>query len=145
MEVEQAGETTSLSFPVDEPPHVGSSLESAVQRRELVEGLSFEVPYFEEMTAYLTQSGQLYNEANCMSFRNVYCFGPTFRAEKSKTRRHLTEFWMVEPEMAYADLNDVEDRGKGDRGPGKVVLLGLGQRRSGKGGHQDEQNALASP
>ena len=54
-------------------------------------------------TAYLTQSGQLYNEANAMALGRVYCFGPTFRAEKSKTRRHLTEFWMVEPEMAYAD------------------------------------------
>jgi asparaginyl-tRNA synthetase len=61
----------------------------------------------EDTTAYLTQSGQLYNEANAMALGRVYCFGPTFRAEKSKTRRHLTEFWMVEPEMAYADLNDV--------------------------------------
>jgi asparaginyl-tRNA synthetase len=67
----------------------------------------FPVQYFEETTAYLTQSGQLYNEANAMALGRVYCFGPTFRAEKSKTRRHLTEFWMVEPEMAYADLNDV--------------------------------------
>ncbi len=69
----------------------------------------FEVDYFGERKAYLTQSGQLYNEANCMSFGKVYCFGPTFRAEKSKTRRHLTEFWMVEPEMAYADLDDIMD------------------------------------
>jgi asparaginyl-tRNA synthetase len=67
----------------------------------------FPVQYFEDTTAYLTQSGQLYNEANAMALGKVYCFGPTFRAEKSKTRRHLTEFWMVEPEMAYADLNDV--------------------------------------
>jgi len=67
----------------------------------------FPAQYFEEQTAYLTQSGQLYNEANAMALGKVYCFGPTFRAEKSKTRRHLTEFWMVEPEMAYADLNDV--------------------------------------
>ena len=67
----------------------------------------FPAQYFEETTAYLTQSGQLYNEANAMALGRVYCFGPTFRAEKSKTRRHLTEFWMVEPEMAYADLNDV--------------------------------------
>lgn len=67
----------------------------------------FEVDYFEDEKVYLTQSGQLYNEANAMSFGKVYCFGPTFRAEKSKTRRHLTEFWMVEPEMAYADLNEV--------------------------------------
>ena len=65
----------------------------------------FETPYFDE-TAYLTQSGQLYNEANAMALGRVYCFGPTFRAEKSKTRRHLTEFWMVEPEMAYANLED---------------------------------------
>ena len=67
----------------------------------------FPAQYFEETTAYLTQSGQLYNEANAMALGRVYCFGPTFRAEKSKTRRHLTEFWMVEPEMAFADLNDV--------------------------------------
>src|SRR6266705_1268590 len=67
----------------------------------------FPAQYFEDQTAYLTQSGQLYNEANAMAFGRVYCFGPTFRAEKSKTRRHLTEFWMVEPEMAFADLDDV--------------------------------------
>ena len=68
----------------------------------------FEVDYFEDEKVYLTQSGQLYNEANVMSFGKVYCFGPTFRAEKSKTRRHLTEFWMVEPEMAYANLEEVK-------------------------------------
>ncbi len=67
----------------------------------------FECNYFDDEKAYLTQSGQLYNEATAMAFGKVYCFGPTFRAEKSKTRRHLTEFWMVEPEMAYADLDDV--------------------------------------
>jgi len=64
--------------------------------------------YFEDAKAYLTQSGQLYNEATAMAFGKVYTFGPTFRAEKSKTRRHLTEFWMVEPEMAYATLEDVK-------------------------------------
>ncbi|MGO9240817.1 MAG: asparagine--tRNA ligase [Bryobacteraceae bacterium] len=68
----------------------------------------FEVDYFEDEKVYLTQSGQLYNEATAMAFGKVYCFGPTFRAEKSKTRRHLTEFWMVEPEMAYATLEDVK-------------------------------------
>ncbi len=68
----------------------------------------FPVQYFEDETVYLTQSGQLYNEANAMAFGKVYCFGPTFRAEKSKTRRHLTEFWMVEPEMAYATLEDIK-------------------------------------
>src|SRR5207253_6649779 len=67
----------------------------------------FPTQYFEDQTAYLTQSGQLYNEANAMALGRVYCFGPTFRAEKSKTRRHLTEFWMVEPEMAFADLDEV--------------------------------------
>jgi len=67
----------------------------------------FEVDYFEGEKAYLTQSGQLYNEATAAAFGKVYCFGPTFRAEKSKTRRHLTEFWMVEPEVAYAKLDDV--------------------------------------
>ncbi len=66
----------------------------------------FQVDYFGD-PVYLAQTGQLYLEAACMSHRKVYCFGPTFRAEKSKTRRHLTEFWMVEPEIAYADLNDV--------------------------------------
>lgn len=66
----------------------------------------FETDYFGEK-AYLTQSGQLYNEATAMAFGKSYCFGPTFRAEKSKTRRHLIEFWMVEPEVAYAKLDDV--------------------------------------
>ena len=66
----------------------------------------FPVKYF-DTPAYLSQSGQLYSEASCMAFGKVYCFGPTFRAEKSKTRRHLTEFWMVEPEVAYADLDDI--------------------------------------
>jgi len=65
----------------------------------------FETEYFGEK-AYLTQSGQLYNEATIAAFGKTYCFGPTFRAEKSKTRRHLIEFWMVEPEMAYADLDE---------------------------------------
>jgi asparaginyl-tRNA synthetase len=73
----------------------------------------FPVQYFEDTTAYLTQSGQLYNEANAMALGRVYAFGPTFRAEKSKTRRHLTEFWMVEPEMAYATLDDVMDLAEG--------------------------------
>lgn len=66
----------------------------------------FETQYFDDK-AYLTQSGQLYNEATAMAFGKVYCFGPTFRAEKSKTRRHLMEFWMIEPEMAWATLDDV--------------------------------------
>ena len=65
----------------------------------------FETEYFDEK-AYLTQSGQLYMEAAAMAFGKVYCFGPTFRAEKSKTRRHLMEFWMVEPEVTYADHED---------------------------------------
>ncbi len=73
----------------------------------------FPVQYFEDNTAYLTQSGQLYNEANAMALGRVYSFGPTFRAEKSKTRRHLTEFWMVEPEMAYATLEDVIELAEG--------------------------------
>jgi asparaginyl-tRNA synthetase len=65
----------------------------------------FETPYFDEGFAYLAQTGQLYNEANIFAFGKVYCFGPTFRAEKSKTRRHLTEFWMLEPEIAFCDLD----------------------------------------
>src|SRR5258708_6107214 len=68
----------------------------------------FEIGYFDE-AAYLAQTGQLYNEANIAAFGKVYCFGPTFRAEKSKTRRHLTEFWMVEPEMAFYSLEDMMD------------------------------------
>jgi asparaginyl-tRNA synthetase len=76
-----------------------------------VEGTStlFETTYFDLGSAYLTQSGQLYAEAGAMALGKVYTFGPTFRAEKSKTRRHLTEFWMVEPEVAFADLNDDMD------------------------------------
>lgn len=66
----------------------------------------FQTAYFDE-TAYLTQSGQLYSEATAAAFGKVYCFGPTFRAEKSKTRRHLMEFWMVEPEVAFAELPDM--------------------------------------
>ncbi len=67
----------------------------------------FGTKYFDEGMAYLAQSGQLYNEADIFAFGKVYCFGPTFRAEKSKTRRHLTEFWMVEPEMAFCDLDQL--------------------------------------
>jgi asparaginyl-tRNA synthetase len=73
----------------------------------------FGVPYFDEGTAYLTQSGQLYNEATAAAHGRVYCFGPTFRAEKSKTRRHLTEFWMVEPEIAFAHLDDAIELAEG--------------------------------
>ena len=72
----------------------------------------FPVDYFDEQ-AYLTQSGQLYIEATAMALGKVYSFGPTFRAEKSKTRRHLTEFWMVEPEVAFAKLDDLMDLGEG--------------------------------
>src|SRR6059036_4117286 len=72
----------------------------------------FPVDYFDEQ-AYLTQSGQLYIEATAMALGKVYSFGPTFRAEKSKTRRHLTEFWMVEPEVAYATLDDMMALGEG--------------------------------
>jgi asparaginyl-tRNA synthetase len=81
----------------------------------------FEVDYFEEEKVYLTQSGQLYNEATAAAFGKTYCFGPTFRAEKSKTRRHLTEFWMVEPEMAFATLDDVKRVGE------ELVLFVIGR------------------
>ncbi len=81
----------------------------------------FEVAYSEDENVYLAQSGQLYSEATCAAFGKVYCFGPTFRAEKSKTRRHLTEFWMVEPEMAYADLEDVKRVGE------EMVLFVIGR------------------
>ena len=92
----------------------------------------FGVPYFDEGTAYLTQSGQLYNEATAAAHGKVYCFGPTFRAEKSKTRRHLTEFWMVEPEMAFAHLQDAIAVARG------AHLLG-GRARAGdaQGGAED--------
>ncbi len=71
----------------------------------------FETAYFDQK-AYLSQSGQLYNEATAMAFGKVYCFGPTFRAEKSKTRRHLIEFWMIEPEVAYATFEDIIELGE---------------------------------
>lgn len=83
---------------IDAPIFTPSSCESTTDL--------FETQYFDDK-AYLTQSGQLYMEAACVAFGKVYCFGPTFRAERSKTRRHLTEFWMVEPEIAYAGLDDV--------------------------------------
>jgi asparaginyl-tRNA synthetase len=83
---------------IDTPILTGSIGESA--------GTLFEVPYFDLGTAYLAQTGQLYLEAACMAYGRVYNFGPTFRAEKSKTRRHLTEFWMLEAEVAYADNED---------------------------------------
>jgi asparaginyl-tRNA synthetase len=72
----------------------------------------FETDYFGS-SAYLSQSGQLYNEASCMALGKVYCFGPTFRAEKSKTRRHLSEFWMIEPEIAFGDLDTVFELAEG--------------------------------
>src|SRR6202795_840694 len=73
----------------------------------------FEVQYIDDEKAYLTQSGQLYVEATAMALGKVYTFGPTFRAEKSKTRRHLTEFWMLEPEAAYTHLEDMMELGEG--------------------------------
>lgn len=82
---------------IDTPILTGAIGESA--------GTLFETDYFGDR-AFLAQTGQLYAESACPAFRKVYCFGPTFRAEKSKTRRHLTEFWMVEPEVAFADSND---------------------------------------
>jgi asparaginyl-tRNA synthetase len=85
-------------------------VDSPILTPNSVEGTStlFTTPYFERK-AYLTQSGQLYQEAAAMAFGKSYCFGPTFRAEKSKTRRHLTEFWMVEPEVAYLELEGLMD------------------------------------
>ncbi len=85
-------------------------IDSPILTPAACEGTStlFETDYFDQK-AYLSQSGQLYLEPACLAFGRVYCFGPTFRAEKSKTRRHLTEFWMVEPEVAYAGLDDLLD------------------------------------
>ncbi len=86
-------------------------IDSPILTPNAAEGTStlFGLDYFDLGKAYLTQSGQLYAEAGAMAHGKVYCFGPTFRAEKSKTRRHLTEFWMVEPEVAFNDLNDNMD------------------------------------
>jgi asparaginyl-tRNA synthetase len=86
------------------------NIDTPIVTPSAAEGTStlFELDYF-DTKAYLAQTGQLYNEANIAAFGKVYCFGPTFRAEKSKTRRHLTEFWMVEPEMAFYDLDDLMD------------------------------------
>jgi asparaginyl-tRNA synthetase len=86
-------------------------MDSPILTPNACEGTStlFETEYFDLGKAYLTQSGQLYAEASAMALGRVYTFGPTFRAEKSKTKRHLTEFWMVEPEMAYFDLQDDMD------------------------------------
>ena len=86
-------------------------LDTPIITPNAVEGTStlFETPYFDLGSAYLTQSGQLYAEAGALALGKVYTFGPTFRAEKSKTRRHLTEFWMIEPEVAFNDLNDNMD------------------------------------
>ena len=85
-------------------------IDSPILTPAACEGTStlFQTDYFDQK-AYLSQSGQLYLEPAAMAFGRVYCFGPTFRAEKSKTRRHLTEFWMVEPEVAYAELPDLLD------------------------------------
>ena len=89
-------------------------VDSPILTPSACEGTStlFQTPYFDEGVALLSQSGQLYLEPAIAAFGKVYCFGPTFRAEKSKTRRHLTEFWMVEPEMAFAHLDDVMATGE---------------------------------
>ena len=88
--------------------HGFTRLDAPIFTPSACEGTStlFEVPYFGQK-AYLSQSGQLYGEAGCMAFGKIYTFGPTFRAEASKTRRHLTEFWQIEPEIAYATLDDI--------------------------------------
>ena len=90
--------------------HGFTLIDSPIFTGNAVEGTTtlFAVDYFER-SAYLTQSGQLYQEAGAAAFGKTYCFGPAFRAEKSKTRRHLTEFWMAEPEMAYCDLDENMD------------------------------------
>ena len=85
---------------IDSPMFTGNAVEGTTTL--------FETDYFNR-SAYLTQSGQLYQEAGAMAFGKTYCFGPCFRAEKSKTRKHLTEFWMVEPEIAYCDINQNMD------------------------------------
>jgi len=109
--LEQVGDDLDRpEFAVEDGVVVISS-DEALRKKTLtivydIRDLLFEVPYFDRK-AYLTQSGQLYAEASAMALGKVYTFGPTFRAEKSKTRRHLTEFWMLEPEVAFADLDDI--------------------------------------
>ena len=91
-----------------------SNLDTPILTPAACEGTTtlFETPYFDEGVAFLAQSGQLYNEANIFAFSKVYAFGPTFRAEKSKTRRHLTEFWMFEPEIAFCDIDELMEVGE---------------------------------
>ena len=98
----QSGDTATFK-----PTTYNTLVDSPIFTPAACEGTStlFEVPYFDMGKAFLTQSGQLYGEAAAMAVGKAYVFGPTFRAEKSKTRRHLTEFWMVEPEVAFMDLN----------------------------------------
>src|SRR6266851_853930 len=100
----------------------------------------FEIDYFGERKAYLTQSGQLYAEAGALAFGKVYCFGPVFRAEKSKTRRHLTEFWMVEPEVAFFTLE--EDMQLAEDLVSYIITRVLERRGDDLGG--DEETALSS-
>ena len=95
----------------------------------------FPVDYFEEQ-AYLTQSGQLYIEATAMALGKVYSFGPTFRAEKSKTRRHLTEFWMVEPEVAYAET-------RRSHGPGRRLDQLSGEALPGAAAQRSARSSVA--
>ncbi len=106
--------------------HGFMNLDTPIFTPNACEGTStlFETDYFGDK-AYLSQSGQLYNEATAAAFGRVYCFGPTFRAEKSKTRRHLTEFWMVEPEVAFMQLDELMaeiSRRARDSDPLKVFL-----------------------
>ena len=106
----------------------------------------FEIDYFGERKAYLTQSGQLYAEAGALAFGKVYCFGPTFRAEKSKTRRHLTEFWMVEPEVAYFDARRRHATGRGFRRLHRRARARAAPRRieGARARHQPSSNSRPS-
>ena len=97
----------------------------------------FEVNYIDDQKAYLTQSGQLYIEATAMALGKVYTFGPTFRAEKSKTRRHLTEFWMLEPEAAYAELPDMMDLGEGLV---SAIVQGVVKNKSARTGNSEARH-----
>ena len=106
----------------------------------------FETPYFDEGFAYLAQTGQLYNEANIFAFGKVYCFGPTFRAEKSKTRRHLTEFWMLEPEIAFCDLDRLMEIEEGLIAHiVKTVLQDCGPSSSPSAGTRADLENIAAP
>ena len=128
--------------------HGFSNLDTPILTPAAAEGTTtlFETQYFDEGSAFLAQTGQLYNEANIFSFGKVYCFGPTFRAEKSKTRRHLTEFWMLEPEIAFCDLDQLMEVEEGlITHIVKTVLTDCGPELSSLGRDTTSLEKIAAP